>query len=116
MLIYALVVFTVGASAGLALAAAYVLRRRFAPWPLSLVHAALGATGLTLLIYPALTTGISRAPLVALAILVVAALVGFYLASIHLRGEVAQKPIVLIHAGVAVIGFLALFGAVFGMF
>jgi hypothetical protein len=116
MLIYALIVFTVGASAGLALAAAFVLRRRLAPWPLSLLHAVLGATGLSLLVYPALTTGISNAPLVALAILAVAALAGFYLASIHLRGEVAKRPIVFLHAGVAVIGFLALFGAVFGMF
>jgi hypothetical protein len=116
MVIYALIVFTVGASAGLALAAAYVLRKRLAPWPLSLLHAALGATGLILLIYPALTTGVSRAPLVALVILVIAALAGFYLASIHLRGEVAQRPVVFIHASVAVIGFLALFGAAFNMF
>ncbi|HWN48601.1 MAG TPA: hypothetical protein VNO18_01995 [Xanthobacteraceae bacterium] len=78
MLIYALIVFTVGASAGLALAAAYVLRRRLAPWPLSLLHA--------------------------------------MLASIHLRGQVAKKPIVFLHASVAAIGFLALFGAVLGMF
>jgi hypothetical protein len=116
MFIYALIVFTVGASAGLALAAAYVLRRRFAPWPLSLVHAALGATGLSLLIYAAVTSGISSAPLVALVILVIAALVGFYLASIHFRGEVAQKPVVFIHASVAVIGFLVLFGAAFRLF
>ena len=116
MLIYALVVFTVGASAGLALAAAYVLRRRLAPWPLSLLHAMLGATGLILLTYAAVTTGMSNAPLVALVILVIAALAGFYLASIHLRGQIAKKPIVFLHASVAVIGFLALFGAVLGMF
>lgn len=116
MLIYALIVFTVGASAGLALAAAYVLRKRLAPWPLSVLHATLGATGLFLLSYAALTTGISSAPLVALVILAIAALAGFYLASIHFRGEVAKKPIVFIHASVAVIGFLALFGAAFGMF
>ena len=116
MLIYALVVFTVGASAGLALAAAYVLRQRLAPWPLSLLHASLGATGLVLLVYAALTTGVSQAPLIALVILVIAALAGFYLASIHLRGQVAKKPIVFIHAGVAVIGFLTLCGAAFGVF
>jgi len=116
MLLYALIVFTVGASAGLALAAAYVLRKRFAPWPLSLLHALLGATGLLLLIYAALTTGVSSAPLVALVILVIAALAGFYLASIHFRGEIAKRPIVFIHATVAVIGFLTLFGAVLGMF
>jgi len=82
---------------------------------MSLLHAALGVTGLLLLIYPALTTGISMAPLVALLILVIAAMAGIYLASIHARGEIAKKPVVFIHAVVAVIGFLVLLGAVFNM-
>ena len=115
MLIYALVVFAIGALGGLMLAAMYVLQGRLAPWPLSLLHAALGAIGLLLLIYTALTTGISHVALIALVILAIAALGGFYLASIHLRGEVAKKPVVFIHAGVAVIGFLALLGAVLGV-
>ena len=115
MLIYALIVFAVGALGGLTLAGVYVLQDRLAPWALSLLHAALGAIGLLLLIYAALTTGISGAALAALVILVIAALGGFYLASIHLRGKVAPKPVVFIHAGAAVIGFLALFGAVLGV-
>lgn len=80
------------------------------------MHAALGAVGLLLVIYAALTTGISRAALTALVILLVAALGGFYLASIHLRNQVAQKPVVFIHAGAAVVGFLTLLGAAFGAF
>ena len=52
------------------------------------------------------------AALVALVILVIAALGGFYLASIHLRGDVAKRSLVIIHAGAAIIGFLALLGAV----
>jgi hypothetical protein len=115
MLLYALIVFAIGALGGLTLAAAYVLQGRLAPWALSLLHAALGAIGLLLLIYAALTTGISGAALTALVILVIAALAGFYLASIHLRREVAKKPVVFIHAGTAVIGFLALLGAVLGV-
>jgi hypothetical protein len=115
MLTYALIIFAIGALGGLTLAAGYVLRGRLAPWPLSLLHAALGAVGLLLLIYAALTTGISGAALAALVILVVAALGGFYLASIHLRGVVAPRPVVFVHAGVAVIGFLTLLGAVLGM-
>lgn len=43
-LAHALVAFAVAATGGLALAA-YVLRNKFAPWALSLLHAALGATG-----------------------------------------------------------------------
>jgi hypothetical protein len=115
MLGYALVVFAIGALGGLMLAT-YVLRGRLAPWLLSLLHAGLGAIGLLIVIYAALTTGISQAALAALVILAVAALGGFYLASIHLRGKVAEKSIVFIHAGVAVIGFLTLLGVVFNAF
>ena len=112
MLGYALVIFAIGALGGLVLATS-VLRGRLAPWPLSLLHAGLGAIGLLLVIYAALTTGISHAALAALIILAIAALGGFYLASIHLRGSVAPQPIVFVHAGVAVIGFLTLLGVVF---
>ncbi len=115
MLTYAVIVFAIGALGGLALAS-YVLRGRLAPWALSLLHAALGAVGLLLVIYAALTTGISRAAVTALVILAIAALGGFYLASVHLRGEVAKKPFVFIHVGVAVIGFLTLLGAIVGTF
>lgn len=113
MLGSALVVFAVGALGGIALAS-FVLRGRLAPWPLSLLHAALGAIGLIIVLYAALTAGISKAALTALVILIIAALGGFYLASIHLRRKVAPRPIVFVHAGVAVIGFLTLLGVVFG--
>jgi hypothetical protein len=53
---------------------------------------------------------------VALVILVAAALGGFYLASIHLRREVAPRRAVFIHAGAAVIGFLTLLGVIVGVF
>jgi len=113
MLGYALVVFAVGALGGLALAS-FLLRGQLAPWSLSLLHAALGAIGLIILIYAAVSTGISKAALTALVILVIAALGGFYLASIHLRNKLAPTPVVFVHAGVAVIGFLTLLGVVFG--
>lgn len=113
MLTYALVVFAIAALGGLYLAS-HVLRGRLAPWPVSLLHAGLGALGLVLLLYGAVTIGISGPALAALVVLVVAALGGFYLASIHLRGRVAPKAVVFVHAGVAVIGFLTLLGAVTG--
>ena len=111
----ALIVFAVGALGGVMLAT-YVLQGQLAPWALSLLHAGLGAIGLLLLIYAALTAGISGTVLAALVILVIAALGGFYLASIHLRKVVAQRSVVFIHAGAAVIGFLTLLGAVLGVF
>jgi hypothetical protein len=111
MLTYAVIVFAVAALGGLFLAS-YVLQGRLAPWAVSLLHAALGAIGLLLVIYAAITTGISHAALTGLVILVVAALGGFYLASIHLGKQVAPKQVVVIHAGVAVVGFLTLLGVV----
>jgi hypothetical protein len=114
MLGFAVVVFAVAALGGVMLAT-YVLQGRLAPWALSLLHAGLGAVGLLLLVYAALTTGISHMALTALVILAVAALGGFYLASIHLSEKVARPPVVVIHACVAVVGFLTLLGVVFGV-
>jgi hypothetical protein len=116
MLQWAVGIFAVAALGGLVLAAS-VLRGRLAPWALSLLHAALGATGLVL-------TGIvlfteSGAPEnlgLALLLLVIAALGGFFLASFHLRQRPGPKPVVLIHAGVAVVGFVLLAGGAFRLF
>jgi len=112
MLVYALIVFAVAALGGLVLAA-HVLRGKFAPWVLSLLHAALGATGLVLLVMLLLRGAASRPVLVGLAVLLLAALGGFFLASFHLRRKLPPKAVVVIHAGVAVAGFLVLLSQVF---
>jgi hypothetical protein len=65
MLGTALVIFAIGVLGGLGLAS-YVLRQRLAPWPLSLLHAALGAIGLIIVLYAAFTADISKAALTAL--------------------------------------------------
>ena len=109
MLTYALVVFAIAALGGLVLAAS-VLRNRLAPWSLSVVHALLGATGLVFVIL-ALMRGAGQTVLIGFVILAVAALGGFYLASIHLKGRVAPKGIVAVHAVAAVAGFLTLLTA-----
>jgi len=114
MLTYAVIVFAIAAVGGLVLASS-VLRGKLAPWPLSLLHAGLGAAGLIMLIL-ALMDGAGSRITTALIILVVAALGGFYLASVHLRKQVAPSGVVLIHAGAAVIGFLLLAGTVFSLF
>jgi hypothetical protein len=114
MLTYALIIFAVGALGGLYLAS-HVLRGKLAPWPVSLLHALLGAIGLLLVVYAAIMAGISHTAVTALIILVIAALGGFYLASLHLRSTIAPKSLVFVHASVAVIGFLTLLGAVVGI-
>ncbi|MBN8793797.1 MAG: hypothetical protein J0I01_16355 [Stenotrophomonas nitritireducens] len=111
MLAYALIVFAVAAIGGLVLAA-HVLRGKFAPWALSLLHAVLGATGLVLLVVLMVQGAASRPVMTGLAILLLAALGGFFLASFHLRRKLPPKAVVAIHAGVAVAGFLVLLSQV----
>lgn len=114
MLQIAVLVFAIGAVGGLIMATR-VLRGQFAPWALSLLHAALGATGLVLtaLVVLGKMADVASIVPIALLILVVAALGGFFLASFHARKQLPPRAVVFIHAGVALIGFLCLAGGVF---
>ena len=107
MLGYALIVFAIAALGGLVMATR-VLRGHFAPWALSILHALLGATGLVLVIMLLLQGSTPQRVMVGFALLVIAALGGFFLASFHLRRALPPKAVVIIHAGVAVAGFLTL--------
>jgi hypothetical protein len=107
MLTYAIVIFAVAAVGGLILASS-VLRNQLAPWALSIVHALLGAAGLIVLIVMLLQGSTGGRLSAALALLVIAALGGFFLASFHLRKKIAPKAVVIVHASIAVIGFLTL--------
>ena len=114
MLEIAVFVFAAGALGGLVLASS-VLRGKLAPWSISLIHAGVGAAGLILVALAVLGGNASGLIPTALIILVVAALGGFYLASRHLKNQVAPKPVVLIHALVAVTGFVILAGSVYNL-
>lgn len=107
MLNYALIAFGIAAVGGLLLAAS-VLRDKFAPWALSVVHALLGATGLVLLITILMKGSAPQQVMIGFVLLLVAALGGFFLASFHLRKKIPPKAVVIVHAGVAVAGFLTL--------
>ena len=114
MLKIAVLIFAIGALGGLVLASS-VLRGKLAPWALSILHMLLGATGLVLtglVVLGGSDAGKGMVP-IALLVLVVAALGGFYLASIHVKKEVASRGVVFTHAGIAVIGFLLLLAATF---
>lgn len=113
MITYAIIVFAIAALGGMVLAA-HVLRGRFAPWAISLLHALLGATGLVLLILTVLGGAAPARVTAALCLFLLAALGGFYLASLHLRRKIAPKAVVLIHASVAVLGFVALLTVLLG--
>lgn len=111
MLNYALIVFAIAAIGGLVLAT-HVLRGKMAPWALSLLHAGLGAVGLILLIVLLLQGSAAQQVVIGFVLLLVAALGGFFLASFHLRKQIAPKAVVVIHAVVAVAGFLTLLSLV----
>jgi hypothetical protein len=114
MLTYAIIVFAIAALGGVILASK-VLTGKLAPWALSVIHAALGALGLVLLIYQVVVVGGAGRITAALALLIIAALGGFFLASFHFRKQIAPKGIVVIHAGVAVAGFLTLLSVLLGL-
>ena len=111
MLLYALIVFAIAAVGGLVLASS-VLRGKLAPWAISILHALLGATGVVILLLQVVQGSAGGRVVGALGILVAAALGGFYLASLHARKTVAPKAVVLMHAGLAVVGVLVLISAV----
>ena len=114
MLKLALLVFAIAALGGLVLAA-HVLRGRFAPWAISLLHAFLGASGIGFLLWVVVNDIGPSSAAVALCLFALAALGGLYLASLHLRRKLPPKAVVFIHAGVAVIAFLTLVVGVVGM-
>jgi hypothetical protein len=110
MVLYIIIIFAMTALGGLLLASK-VLTGKQAPWPLSIIHALLGATGLVLLCFAAIGAAWPTILCIALAVLVIAALGGFYLASFHVKGMVTPKGVVIIHAGAAVAGLLILLAA-----
>src|SRR3546814_11820630 len=107
MITAAIIVFAVAAAGGLILAA-HVLRDKFAPWALSLLHALLGAVGLILLIIVLAGGSARQTVLTGFILLLLAALGGFFLSSFHGRTRLPTKAVVIVDLAVAVIGFLHL--------
>lgn len=112
MLTYAVIIFAITAVGGIVLATS-LLKGNLAPWAISIIHAILGATGLVLVLVAILQGNGSETVKIALGLLVIAALGGFYLVAQHLRKTVAEKKAVIVHASVAVAGFLTLLYAAF---
>jgi hypothetical protein len=115
MLVWATILFAIAALGGATLATLHFRGRNPLPMPLALLHGALAATALVLLLFAALTQpGFGGLGMAALVIFVIAALGGFYLFSFHLRSQVLPSPVVLIHGGAAVLAFVLLLLYLFG--
>ncbi len=113
MLLYATLIFTVAAIGGFYMAYR-IMNGELAPWAVSLLHAGLGAAGLVLtaLAVMAGAGGPVMGPMT-LVTLLIAALGGFYLASVHMKKRVASLGVVITHATVAITGVLFLIGIAF---
>ena len=104
----ALVLFAIAALGGVAMA---VIRFRGAERPptgLALLHGALAAAGIIVLIVAMLSAPNPAQARTALVLFIVAALGGFYLFAQHVQKRPLPIPVILIHAVIAVIGFLVL--------
>jgi hypothetical protein len=104
----ALVLFAIAALGGVTMA---VIRFRGAERPptgLALLHGAFAAAGIIVLIVAMLSTPNPAQARTALVLFIVAALGGFYLFAQHVQKRALPIPIILVHALIAVIGFLIL--------
>ena len=111
MINYAIGCFIVAALGG-AIMALRIFNGNLAPWALSLGHAALGAGGLALVLLAVINGEAGPRATQALVVLVIAAVGGFFLASLHARKTVAPKAVVIVHALAAVAGLALLITAV----
>lgn len=106
----ALILFGLGAAGGVTLLALR-LRGGNPPLGLAVVHGLAAAAGLVTLIL-AVAEGARGNVLIALVLFGVAALGGFVLLSLHLRGRLLPVGLILVHGTVAVAGFVTLLTAV----
>ena len=101
-------IFAVAAIVGLTMALS-VFQGKFPPVASAVIHGALAATGLVLLLVAVLEHGATGPARWALGFLLVAALGGFVLAlGFHARKKNLPPGFVIGHASLAVIGFLLL--------
>ena len=110
-----IVLFAVTAAGGLLMAGIRVSANRNPPAWLAMLHGLLAASGLTLLLFAAFTIGIPSYALWSLFLLIIAALGGLYLnLGYQEKRNLLPKPVMYIHALLAVIGFILLIVAAIG--
>jgi peptidoglycan/LPS O-acetylase OafA/YrhL len=105
------VLFAIAALGG-AVLAYWRLRDRPLSVPLAVLHGLFAVAGFAALLVAALSAATSEPPWAAIGLFAVAAVGGAVLASFHVRGRSLPVPLMFLHAGVAVAGFLALLVAV----
>lgn len=112
ILLTSTVLLAVAAAGGLVMAGIRFVGDRSPPAALAMLHGFLAAAAVTLLLYGAVTVGLPKMALVALALFVAAAGGGAILnLNYHWKRLLLPKWLVLVHAGAAVAGFVLLLAA-----
>jgi len=103
----AVALLAIGALGGILMALVRLFRNLNPPTWLAMLHGVLAAAGATLLLYATFAVGIPRLVNVGLAFLLVAALGGVVLnLRYHWQRELLPRGLMVVHALLAVIGFL----------
>lgn len=111
MLITSVILFAIAALGGIVLAR-WDDEKKQRPMSVSLIHGAVAAAGLVVLLLAVFQGGVGTLPVVALIIFVVAALGGFVLFSYHLRGSKLPRGLIMIHGLAAVVAEVLLIVAI----
>lgn len=107
--------FAIAAAGGLIMAGIRIFADRNPPAWLAMLHGLLAGAGLTLLLFATFTIGVPTSALWALILLVVAALGGVFMnLGYQEKRKLLPKPLLYVHAGIAVIGFILLVSAAIG--
>ena len=113
----AVVLFAISAVGGIVMAGIRFGGRPHPPTALAMLHGFLSAAALTLLIYAACTVGLPSLALTATVLFVVAALGGVYMnLNFHWKMLPLPKWLVIVHALIAIAGFLCLLVAAWPAF
>ena len=112
MLTVSVVLFAVAAVIGLTIATR-IFKNKNTPLPVTLTHGFFAAAGLTLLIIYA-TQQPDRSPVTSIVLFSIAATGGLILFTRDMMNKSLPKPLIIAHAGVAVISFVILLMVAFG--
>ncbi len=110
-----IILFAITAVGGVILAAIRMSTGRNPPASLAMLHGLLAGAGLTLLLFAAFTSGIPTYAWWALVLLIVAALGGVFMnLGYQEKRKPLPKPMMYVHALLAVVGFILLIIAAIG--
>lgn len=107
-MVIALVLFGIAALGGLVMAAIRLRGAERPPTAIALLHGVLAAAGLIALIVAVTAGSVPGLARTALIIFIVAALGGFFLFAQHMQKKALPIPVMVVHALVAVVGFVLL--------